>query len=78
VKSYKFVCHSCGTKATIDSEANAIMAAKEISWGSVFDTSNGLTSVHYCPDCFDKAQKLAKDLQNIIKLENFHFDCLTE
>jgi hypothetical protein len=76
MNTYQLKCHSCDVTEEAVSAGNEVVAAKNIGWGYVFDTSNGLTIAYFCPDCFTKAQKLATDLHKILKLDQFHFQGL--
>lgn len=78
MKTYNFSCHSCGSKTEHKSEKNFIPATMEISWGVVFDVSNGMKTVYFCPECFSQAKALANQLKEIIKLDHFHFESLVK
>ena len=76
MKTHKFACHCCDNKSSLESDQNYEQAARAIKWKPLIDTSNGATLVFYCPDCFSRMSRLAKELKELVKLDHFHFNSL--
>jgi hypothetical protein len=47
-------------------------------WGCVMDTANGLEARFFCPSCSEVIGNLARDIQNRVRLKNFHFPNLVK
>jgi hypothetical protein len=70
-------CKGCGaSNAICISHGNETTALAAIGWDYIYDTAQGIEIAPFCPNCMLTAKTLAKQLQDLVKLEHWHFACL--
>ena len=70
-------CKGCSVTATISiSSGNEATALSQVGWDFIYDTSKGIEIAPFCPECITKAKILARQLQDLVKLDHWQFASL--